>query len=151
MTYRTQNINEINEINERNITTTIVDIIWLLIIIILIGLCFLWLLSNSNLYNALRLAIYEALPFPDSNKRKIISYIPTREQLVTQIIQNDINQICAANYNKPIGEELVLPNLSEEAPSIYKEPGRCDATYGTINDINWKAYVYGYRPRVILY
>lgn len=137
------------------ITKTVISVMWILLCLIIMGFCFMWILSNSDMYNNFISFLYNSIPLPDNNKQVIISYVPSREQIITKIIHNDINQICAANYNKPIGEELNLTDLNNQDSKSenlsYVEPERCDAQYGTIEDIDWHAYVYGYRPRIILY
>lgn len=54
----------------------------------------------------------------------------------------------------PIGDEENIDKLNNSFYNIRPWDqilDECKNLYGTVDDINWKAYVYNYRPKIVLY
>jgi len=138
-----------------DITKTVLGVICILVCIVIIGSSLLWIISDDVIYTGITTTLYDSVPLSINNKERINTYIPTREDVLYRITQNDINQMCIDNYRKPIYENFNqnIENKQESKSEFisYTEPSMCDARYGTINDIDWHAYVYGYRPTIVLY
>jgi hypothetical protein len=143
-----------------NIQYTII----ILILVILFGFYLLHIIPPSN--NITHVDTFDPISQEYVNKFNIFNYFnnPDKNKTADEIIKNTpdktIDQICRKQKIKKleqnrqeqkenyfVKEEVILDdNLPWD-----EQIDECKNMHGTIDDINWKAYTYGYRPKIILY
>ena len=153
----------------------IVFIIFILFIILII----LSLTNpNKSFSDFISVNIYNSIPVPNKYKDYIINHIPyinyspcdITQQIIDIVPDNIVNYI---STNIDIREKFIQEQEQEQEQEIqinnknkmnsnnnqHNQPNQpwdnllneCKNMQGTIDDIDWKAYVYGYRPKIILY